>query len=52
MGYNSASRGSEVILRVSELGTFAVLKSKSLLHTVDYFRFKDDIHAHPDRTIE
>ena len=53
MGDNSASRGSEVILRDSELGTFAALDAKSLLHTVDdYFRFKGDIHAHPDGTME
>ena len=53
MGDNSASRGSEVILRDSELGTFAELQAHSLLHTVDdYFRFKDDIHAHPDGSVE
>ena len=48
------SRGSEVILRDSELGTFFdALDAKSLLHTVDdYFRFKDDIHAHHDGTVE
>ena len=53
MGDNSASKGSEVILRDSELGTFQRLQDKSLLKNVeDYFRFKDDIHAHPDGTID
>ena len=51
MGDMSASKGSEVILRDSELGTFTALKSRDLLDKVDdYFRFKDDIHAHPDGT--
>ena len=49
----SASKGSEVILRDSELGTFTALKSRDLLDKVDdYFRFKDDIHAHPDGTFD
>ena len=53
MGDMSASKGSEVILRDSELGTFTALKSRDLLDKVnDYFRFKDDIHAHPDGTFD
>ena len=36
-------------MRDSELGTFQRLQDKNLLKNFDdYFRFKDDIHAHPD----
>ena len=53
MGDMSASRGTEVVLRDSELGTFEALHTRDLLDKVeDYFRFKDDVHAHPDGTIE
>ena len=53
MGDMSASKGSEVILRDSELGTFTVLQARGLLDKVDdYYRFKDEIHAHPDGTFD
>ena len=53
MGDHSASRGSELILRTSELKTYRALQVHSLLSkTLHYFRFKDDIEAKPEGTRE
>ena len=53
MGDHSASRGSELILRTSELGTYRLLRAHSLLElTHHYFRFKDDVEAQPEGTRE
>jgi hypothetical protein len=47
MGDASASRGSEVILRSSELDTYEKLFLERLLDIIKrYFRFKDDVNAH------
>ena len=53
MGDHSASRGSEVILRTSELRTYRALSVHSFLHKVlQYFRFKDDINGTKEENLE
>ena len=47
MGDCSAARGSEIILRISELNIFAKLSNRNLLKNVSkYIRFRDDVSIH------
>ena len=53
MGDKSASRGSEVVLRTSELDTYRELKIQQLLQNAKLnFRFKDDVFTFPTGSIE
>ena len=48
MGDCSAARGSELILRISELKIFKKLRNdKNLTNISKYLRFRDDVSIHP-----
>lgn len=47
MGNCSAARGSEIILRMSELSIFKTLARNCLQSTINrYLRFRDDVSVH------